>query len=241
MDPLEVDPGGSNGVADQIPADERIKEWTKNEIFDLLQTIKVFGSREITQIGENIPTKSTDQIKKAIEYYKEKANVQVDRTVKKKKNPAKKNYSKRPPVPLNSWAKLLQDSLSFNELHTETATALRLIAEFDNIPAAKNTDNIDFRNVYHSIANALEGKAIPDNTPLAAIINKCILDTAMMSRAFMRAGALHNIVDWIDMSDKHIHVLPRPTDNTELATLRHLASQRSYNPLNISEQYLKPS
>ncbi|XP_047985838.1 uncharacterized protein LOC125226050 [Leguminivora glycinivorella] len=217
--------------------DPRLKDWTKDEIYELLQTIKVFGSQNVTCISQSIPTKSEQQIKDAIECYKERA-VSKHNPIKRKMWYSRKHCN-RPPIPLISWAKFLQDSLTFKDLHTETATALRIIAEFDNIPPAASTENIDFRNLYHALANAMEGKAIADDGPMLAILNKCIVDTALTSKAFMRLGTLQNIIEWIDMSEKPC-VLPRPTDNFELATLRHLASQRTYNPLGIPEQYLKP-
>ncbi|XP_061709737.1 uncharacterized protein LOC133519698 [Cydia pomonella] len=220
------------------PVDFRLKHWTKDEIYELLQAIKVFGSQNVTCISQSIPNKSAQQIKDAIACYKERA-LSKQNPLKRKIWSSKKHVN-RPPIPLISWAKFLQDSLSYKDLHTETATALRIIAEFDNIPAATHTENIDFRNIYHSIANAMEGKAIADNGPMVTILNKCIVDTALTSKAFMRLATLQNVVEWIDMSDKPC-VLPRPTDNLELATLRHLASQRTYNPLGIPEQYLKPN
>lgn len=221
-------------------ADRAVEGWTKDEKYDLLLGLKTFGSYDIEKISSAIPNKTTEQIKNAIDYYKKKAlNCPVTDMVKTKKE---KNLIKSTTtIPLAGWAKLLTDSLQFKDLHTETATALRMIADFEHIPSASCTESIDFRKIYHNLANALDGKALPEDNLIKIILEKCAVETALTSKSFMRTSAYKNIVHTITVSDSENNVFPRSLENQELSTLRFLASQRSYNPLNIPENFLKPS
>lgn len=216
--------------------DTRLEGWNKQEKFQLLQALKDCGSQNIKQICCYISTKSEEQIKKAIQFYKEKAAIQTKARLhdaKRKKN--------TPIIPLASWAKCLTDSYGFDELQTETSTALRLIADFEVKPLGVCTEKIDFRKVYHLLADATEGKSLPNENSLMAIIDKCIIETALTSKAFIKNTSYKQFLQSINVSEMNINAFIKPTDNMELATLRHLSSQANYNPLNITEKYLKSS
>ncbi|CAK1604116.1 unnamed protein product [Parnassius mnemosyne] len=215
-----------------------IENWNKDEKFELLQALKLYSCSDVGKLSKHIPTKSPEEINVAIAYYKKKIMEDpiLSQQMKKEK---KRNGGNL--IPLADWAKFLTDSLNFKELHTETATALRIIAEFEDFPSAVCMNNIDFSKIYHTIANALEGKALPKDKGVVSLLEKCLIDTALTSKAFIRQSSCKNIIKSINMSDKAVNSFPRPTDNEELAHIRHLASQRTYNPFNIPEDFLKPS
>lgn len=216
-----------------------IKGWTKDEKFYLLLALKTFGMHNIKKIQEYVSTKSLDETKAAVDYFK---HIAIQHPVfEKRREVVKSKFTRKPRVPLACWAQLLTDALNFNELRTETATAVRLIADLEKIPSPVCTDTIDFRQVYHQIANALEGKAVAPDLATTAILYKCVSETALSSKAFIKNVAYKYVINTIDLSDKEINMFPRPTEDKELSILRHLASQRSYNPLKVKEEYLKPS
>ncbi|CAG5039953.1 unnamed protein product [Parnassius apollo] len=214
-----------------------IKNWNKDEKFELLQALKLYSCSDVEKLSKHITTKSPEEVNVAIAYYKKKIMKDpiLCQKIKKEKKRNRTNF-----IPLADWAKLLTDSLSFKELHTETATALRIIADFEDFPPAVCTNSIDFSKIYHALANALEGKALPKDKGVVAFLEKCLVDTALTSKAFIRQSSCKNIIKSINMSDRAVNSFPRPTDNQELVHIRHLASQRSYNPFNISEDFLKP-
>lgn len=216
--------------------DTRLEGWSKEEKFQLLQALKDYGSQNIKQICIFIPTKNEEQINKAIQFYKEKAAIQTNARL----NKAKRNNN-TPIIPLASWAKFITDSYGFDELQTETSTALRLIADFEVKPPGVCTEKIDFRKVYHMLADATEGKSLPNEKLIMAIFDKCIVETALTSKAFIKTTSYKQLLQSINVSKMDINAFSKPTDNIELATLRHLSSQASYNPLNITEKYLKSS
>ncbi|XP_068630735.1 uncharacterized protein [Battus philenor] len=214
-----------------------IDYWTTEDKFNLLQALKVYSYQDLSKIREIVPNKSEEELQCAIEYYKEK--ILEHPIFCKKVKKAKKKVSNL--IPLAEWAKFLTDTLNFKELHTETATAIRVIADFEDFPPAICTNNIDFKTVYHTLANALEGKALPKDKYSLTVMEKCLLDTALTSKAFIRQSSYKNIIKSINMSEKAVNCFPRPTENQELAHIRHLASQRTYNPFNIAEDFLKPT
>lgn len=213
--------------------------WSREDKYTLLQAIKFSDSSDIERIQLSLPSKTTEEISQVIAFYKKKA--QEHPKVKDRMTRERRAMTNISQVPLSQWTKLLTDTFTYKELETETATALRLIAEFDNIPGAVCTGGVDFKAVYHALANSMEGKSLPDDKLINAILEKCIIETAYSSKAFIRNTAFKNVIHQINLTDKEISSFPRPTDNHELNTLRHLSSQRRYNPLNISETYLKPT
>ncbi|KAJ8705793.1 hypothetical protein PYW08_012839 [Mythimna loreyi] len=222
----------------QDKSKEAIKDWTQEEKYHLLKGLKTHGRHDFEKIQEHVPTKTLEEVKAAVEYY---TGVALQHPIFVKETGQKPRRSRKPHSPLTDWAKLLTDHLSYSELSTETATAVRMIADLEKIPPPECTDGIDFRKVYHQIANAMEGKPLNVDLSTAAVLHKCLIETALSSKAFIKTAAFRYIINNIDLSDKEINTFPRPTEDHELATLRHLASQRSYNPLKVPEENLKPS
>lgn len=235
---MDTDPETLN-LDDDDERETVLEGWTKDDKFQLLQALKVYGSHDIGCIQKVIPFKTDEQIKSAIAYYKKKAlNHPV---IKERKKKYKSSQQSLPRVPLVSWAKYLTDSLDFDDLQTETANALRLIAEFENIPLSVSTDYIDFKKIYHLIANAMDGKSLQDDKIAAMILNKCLVETALVSKEFIRTSTLRGIVENVNVSETEANYFPNPTVHNEHGTILHLASQRNYNPLNILDHYLTPS
>ncbi|CAH0727751.1 unnamed protein product, partial [Brenthis ino] len=220
----------------QSTSGTKLEGWSKEEKFELLQALKEYGSQNIDQIRNYITTKNEEEVRKAMQFYKEKALLQSNSQQKKVKK-----INNAPVIPLASWAKFITDSYGYEELQTETATALRIIADFEIKPPGVCTEKIDFRKVYHMLADATEGKQLPNDKLITAVFDKCIIETALTSKAFIKSTTYKQILQSINTTDIDINVFSKPTDNIELATLRHLTSQKCYNPLNITENYLKPS
>lgn len=216
-----------------------MQDWTEAEKYRFIKSLKIHGPEDIKTIDEDVVTRSYEEIKAAIEYCIRRAEQLRKNSTNKVEQKTKR--PKRTNTPLVDWGKLLTDNLSYNELRTETPTALHMIADLERIPPPECTDGIDFRQVYHQIANTMEGKPLNADLGTAAVLHKCLIETALSSKAFIRTAALRNIINNIDLSEREINMFPRPTEDHELAIIRHLASQRSYNPLKVPEDYLKPS
>lgn len=217
---------------------DTLEGWTKQEKYELLMGLKYYGSNEPAALIVSIPSKSLVEIQHAVNYYKRKALKHP--TMNERKRKEKTNVKVFPRIPIASWAKCLTDSSSYEDLQTETATALRLIADFENIPSPVCTNGIDFRKMYHFIADAMEGKSLPDGHQASTILDKCIVETALLSKSFMRNSTLQFLVENIDMKNQ-LNRFPKATANNELGNIEHLLTQRNYNPLNIPDHYLKAS
>lgn len=215
-----------------------LTEWCKEDKLCLLRALKTHGSKNISHIHTEIPTKSCEQIIRAVNYYKIRAaKIKTSKNRRKEKSRPRSN----PRIPLASWAKFLTDSLSYKELQTESVSAIRIIADLENHPPAACTENVNFKKIYHQIANAMEGKPIPEDKMTNCILKKCLLETALISKAFIRNSTFKFLMDSINISEQEINAFPKPTFDHELSTIRHLAAQRNYNPLNVPEYFLKPS
>lgn len=212
--------------------------WNKEEKFQLLEALKEIGSQDVIQICTYIPTKNAEEVVTALNYYKSlcKTNSRKARQVQ-----SKPNQATEPTIPLASWAKHISDNHSFEEMQTETATALRLIADFEDRPTAVCTEGINFKKIYHTLADALEGKDLPEDKLSKKIIDKCAVETALTSKTFVRNNTFKQIFSLASGIDTEFEFMPKIPNNKELTNIRHLARQKSYNPLNIPENYLKAS
>lgn len=214
-------------------------EWTKDEKFYLYQALKDYGSYDIDAICTSIPTKSKEQVVAAVNHYKKRAFGQHEG----RSEGRRRTQARRTRVPLLSWAKLLIDSSSFEELKTDTANALRLIAKFENIPATICTENIDFRHLYHALANAMEGKALQEDYTMALVLDKCFTEAALVSKAFMRNTTLISIMEnylkSANTAHKELNTVNRPFIEPAEAAIKHLATKTNYNPFSIAESHLK--
>lgn len=218
-----------------------LEGWTNEDRYNLFVALKNYPLHRIKAINTFIPTKTPDQIVAAISYFKDKTK--KHKTILRNTNIAKKTKL-RPDlrVPLANWASLLTDSFRFEDLQTDTSNAIRLIADVEKIPPAYETQDVDFRKIYHQIANAMEGKGIITNKYTNAILKKCIVDTAFTSKSFIKHSTLKLLLSTVNFAQNESRTgFPSHADDVGLVFLRQLALTRAYNPLNIPETYFKPA
>lgn len=223
---------------------DAIKNWTLEEKFHLKEALMKYGHQDFKKIQEHVITKNLKETKAAVDYFTSFAHhhpILKKPEGHKEQNKPKPKPKSKPSAPLSEWATLLTDNLPLSELQTEAATAVRMIADLEKIPDPELTEGIDFRQVYHQIANAMEGKPVTADPATCAVLHKCLIETELASKAFIKTATKRNILNNIDVSNKEMNMFPGPTDNKELAIVRYLASQRNYNPLKIPEDNLQPS
>lgn len=220
--------------------EKRIENWSKLEKYQLLQALKTHGSHNIEILMQEIPSKTSEEIEEALQVYRSKASAVLNCSAKKLTKSKVKMREKQ--VPLSEWTNILHQSYNFKELSTETATAVRIIAEFEKIPLPHFTNEVNFRHIYHLIASALEGRTLPlVNGVTSYTIHKSLLETAIATKGFISDGDLQVCVGTMTLSDQLILTRPTATDNAALANIQHLASLCNYNPLGLSVGFLKPS
>lgn len=211
-----------------------LEGWTEDETFELYLGIK-HNSYDTKEIQKRLPKRTEEQIQAVIDYFRTEL---VKKTTGPLSSRPKRRIKPVPQVPLAKWADLMTETYEYKELQTEYATAVRLIAEFEDHPNPSICNGIDFKKIYHYMADAMEGKPLPEDTIAAEIFNHCIMECSSMSKQFVPKHELEDIL--ADPSTVgHNSNVPRPTKDGGLAALRHLITQRNYNPLNIPEKYLK--
>lgn len=221
----------------KAPALAEYHQWTKTEKFNLFTALNTVERKEFSKIRkEYVPTKSERQIQAAISYLSKKAYQHRDFV-----NYHKSQYNTKFKISvLNKWTKNLKGSIPSQNLHTETATALKMIADCENLPPSAFTDGIDFREVYRQLANVMEGKPLTSDPLILAVLKICITETYLASKSFVKGSvAITNLIKTLN-PDSSFANCPKPTDDPELSVLRQLAAQKCYNPLNIPEAFLKP-
>ncbi|XP_047515044.1 uncharacterized protein LOC125056130 [Pieris napi] len=207
-----------------------IEGWSKEEKFNLLRAMREFGSQDIEKIQGFMFSKSYEEISGAIEYYRSKAFQNPN--VKKKREKRKLNTST---TPLGHWASALMDNKGYEELRTDISTALRLVAEFEERSPKTCTEQYNFGAVYQALANALDGRVLSDDQKVNTLIEKCLIDTAIFSKAFKTTGFVKDVIKDMNLTESidDIVVL-KASDDSDLANIRHIISHKAYNPLNIS-------
>ncbi|CAK1553589.1 unnamed protein product [Leptosia nina] len=210
------------------PKAENLKNWTRSEKFELLRALQEFGS-DIEQIDYYISTKSRKEIEQAIEYYKSKA-LQNPEVIRKRN----RRIASKSTAPLTNWASALSDSRSFEELQTDTATALRLIADFEDKPPLVSTDKYDFKSAYQILANALDGKVLPNDIKSKSLVDKCVIDTAYFSTTYKKPTFIKGILSNVTFSESDVYLPPELGESPEEMNLSYLIQQREYNPLNLT-------
>ncbi|KOB73109.1 Uncharacterized protein OBRU01_11168 [Operophtera brumata] len=206
--------------------------WTKDEHFDLNIGLKLHGYN-LKELQKRVPDKTEEQIQAVIDYFKGELKKKAEHTPS---NRQRRKIKQMPQVPLAKWADLMTDKYDYKDLQTECATAVRIIADFEDFPHPSSSGNIDFRKIYNYIADAMEGKPLPDDPVAADVFNHCIMEASAMSKAFIPKNELQETLGHIG-NDCKVDI-PRPTKDGGLAALRHLAAQKNYNPLNVPEKYL---
>ncbi|XP_034824963.1 uncharacterized protein [Maniola hyperantus] len=214
-----------------------LEGWTKEEKFELLEALREVGTNNVEQIKELVSNKTKAEIRAALDFYKNKALATPHIIHKKERKVIP------PVVPLAGWAKYIIDTHGLKEYETETHIALRLIAELEDKPPSAMTEKIDFRKLYQILAEALEGKPLSKDNYISSIIYKCIVETALTSKAFNRGSTcFKNILQAsCNPVEEDVDEFLTPTENIEFATLRNVSSRKNYNPLNIPLNNLRYS
>lgn len=209
-----------------------LEGWTKDEKYDLHLGLKFHGC-DLKELQTRLPNKTEEQIQAAIDYFKNE--------IKKKTHPLNQRQKRKtkqlPQVPLSKWADLMTETYNYKELQTECATAVRIIADFEDFAHPSACHGIDFRKIYHYIADAMEGKPLPEDPRTTDVLNHCIMESSGLSKAFIPKNELEDTLAATCLTGCNVNI-PRPTKDGGLSALRHLAAQRNYNPLNIPEKYL---
>ncbi|XP_022122767.2 uncharacterized protein LOC110998422 [Pieris rapae] len=208
-----------------------IEGWSKEDKFNLLRAIREFGSHDIEKIQGFMFSKSCEEISGAIEYYRSKALQNPN--AKKKREKRKLNTTT---TPLGRWAAALIDNKSYDELRTDISTALRLVAEFEERSPKTCTEQYNFGAVYQTLANALDGRVLSDDQKVNALIEKCLIDAAILSKAFKCKSFVKDVINDIHLTTDWMDdiVLLKASDDSDLANIGHIICHKAYNPLNIS-------
>ncbi|XP_050671357.1 uncharacterized protein LOC126969830 [Leptidea sinapis] len=212
-----------------------LNSWTKEEKFYLYQALIQYGSEDIEQISNLMPTKSDKEIEAALSYYRKKASLIP--VIQPKKAPKKKVESNSS-IPLANWAKLLLESKTYEELNTDIAFALRLIADFEEKPFSRE---INIRTIYYTLANALEGKSVKMDKITKSVIEQCMLDSSVASNTFVKPFQLRTILENIRIDENVSNSLRKISECHDEANIQYLISQKAYNPFNFSQNILKNS
>ncbi|XP_045764650.1 uncharacterized protein LOC123866913 [Maniola jurtina] len=216
--------------------EDELEGWTKEEKFELLEALREVGTNDVEKIKELISNKTEVEIRSALDFYINKALATP--TIRRKE---RKVFP--PVVPLAGWAKYIIDTHGLKEYQTETYIALRLIAEFEDKPPSVMTEKIDFRKLYQILAEALEGKPLSKDKYISSVIYKCIVETALTSKAFNKGSTCFKSILQASCNpvEEDVNEFSQPTDNVEFATLRNVSSRKNYNPLNIPVNNLRYS
>lgn len=211
-----------------------LEGWTKDEKYDLLLGIKHYGFH-YDELRKRVPTKTVDQIKKVVDYYSYVDNMPDDKISLRQ---MRRNRKHEPQVPLAEWAELLTSTNDYKDLHTDCAKALRIIADHEKFPNPAHIDGVDFRKIYHCLADAMEGKPIPDDPIVAEVFKYCISEASELSKGIIPPCELQNLCQLMARGDGSVNI-PFPTKDGGLQAIQTLMCQRNYNPLRVSEEYLK--
>ncbi|GBP15177.1 hypothetical protein EVAR_11471_1 [Eumeta japonica] len=224
----------SQGFSDEL------LNWSKEDRFKLLTALKTHHSSNIEDLSKGIKNKTREEVQQAVDWYKSRAfntlKYSADKVYRRLR---KKKIQEQ--IPLMQWSKLLLNSFNFEELHTATSTAFRLLAEFEEAPPPESTERVDFAKIRFMISNALEGRPLPDVDEFTQyVFNKCLIEAALKSKGFIPQAELQSFLTAPNHVRSHIKLEENSSPfDAFLVNLHYLAIQQAYNPLNIPERYLK--
>lgn len=232
LSPTQIDDDERMTAPYQTPeAPSELKGWTKDEMYDLNNALKLH-SYNIPSIKTFLPNKTEEQIQAAINYFHD--------DLLKKTSTSRRQTRKLKPwpqVPLSKWADRMTELYNYTQLRTECATALRIIADFEDFPHPSVCHDIDFQQAYHHIADAMEGKPLTEDPCEGSVYNHCIMESSELGKNYIPKNELDEILSATSHSECNINK-PLPTTDRDLRALRHIAAQTNYNPLRIPEKYI---
>ncbi|KAJ8737722.1 hypothetical protein PYW08_000317 [Mythimna loreyi] len=158
----------------------------------------------------------------------------------KKARKAEKKAEKKMEKNLRKWEERIKEQNPDLSKRTETATALRMIADLEKRPLPDQVEGIDFKEVYHQLGNALEGKPIVGDEKVLAVLHMAYKHTAARAQGCLNPQ-MKDFLRKLKVGESFVQEkFPgRPTEDQELNTLRHLSDQDVYNPLKVPEERLK--
>lgn len=210
-----------------------LQNWTIEECNMLLKVLEEHGSHSRTQIAKAIPTKTKSEITEVIRYYKMKT--------KNERFRANRNMQ-IPTAILHEWQKVLEHNFETRDLKTVIPQALRYIAEGSEIPPIHYTSEIDFKKMYHALANAMEGLPLPEmNKFTKHAFKKCIKDGIEDTRVFLNYDILMFCENIMMTPQESVFNIPSQANNPELNTLEYITMNNVYNPFGIPSKFLNIS
>ncbi|KAF2895276.1 hypothetical protein ILUMI_10902 [Ignelater luminosus] len=125
-----------------------LASWTDKEKFQLLHSLKKHGSGNVKIVAKEIPTKSLHEVEYAISVYSSAArkSLKVD------------NKSRYRQAPIDKWIQFVKRHTLNVRRSRDLATVLKIFA-FHEKPLLKQSDEINFEDLYLFLANLSLGNA----------------------------------------------------------------------------------
>ncbi|CAH0703600.1 unnamed protein product [Spodoptera exigua] len=199
--------------------------WSREERFCLLRVVDI----DIEKIRKQIPSKSPSQIKQAIIYI-------INSLYPSDGDPPPCSRMK-----LSEWRQFLTSSSADpTERRAEGAITARMIAQLEYIPAPERTWNIDFKEVFLQMANAMEGRPVVADAAVTEVLYLMATDTVRRCNGIVPPG-LKDFISKINAGTKPTP--PRaPPQSQCLQDPRavFMYSQGGYDPIYAPPEIVNP-
>lgn len=216
-----------------------VKDWTEDEKKNLLQALKTYGSKNLEAVAKEVPTKTLKEIEDAIKYYRSSAMVLFGQK-RGKKGRILKPMEQALDVSITYWINILSKYFSKDELESHIGKAIKIIAECEDIPKVELTNGIDFKNIYLTIAAAIEGEPLPVlNNISKLVIKKCIQNVLLESEKHLLLPNINSCLEMMKIPQDSVLPIRTDTSDVEQILLERLLAQRNVNPFGMSLEYLK--
>ncbi|KAF9799143.1 hypothetical protein SFRURICE_006403 [Spodoptera frugiperda] len=160
--------------------------WSREERFCLLKVVDI----DIEKIRKQIPAKSPNQIKEAIIYV-------INSLYPSDGDPPPCSRMK-----LSEWQQFLTSSSADpTERRAEGAITARMIAQLEYIPTPERTWNIDFKEVFLQMANAMEGRPVVADAAVTEVLYLMATDTVRRCNGIVPPG-LKDFISKISAGNK---------------------------------------
>ncbi|CAH1647549.1 unnamed protein product [Spodoptera littoralis] len=189
--------------------------WSREERFCLLKVVDI----DIEKIQQQIPAKSPNQIKEAIVYV-------INSLYASDGDPPHCSRMK-----LSEWRQFLTSSSADPaERRAEGAVTARMIAQLEHIPTPERTWNIDFKEVFLQMANAMEGRHVVADAAVTEVLYLMATDTVRRCNGIVPPG-LKDFIYKISAGNN-----PEPPQAPSLLDPRAtcMCSQSGYDPVYVA-------
>ncbi|RZF35060.1 hypothetical protein LSTR_LSTR009652 [Laodelphax striatellus] len=167
-----------------MPKPNSYRRWSEYEQYLLLEGLETYGPRELESITEVVGTRSRDEVKCAIKYWKAQSalhsmtitfNINRKDFNKKTGKGRMRNFKAVDGVEL--WIEVMLKRLGKTggkEAFLAVADMVKMIAGFEALPTVEEADGIDFRELYLWLAETLGGQPIRSLTlATSAFLTQC--------------------------------------------------------------------